>query len=421
MRRLYTVLSFLLLPYARLRLAWRARREPRYREHIDERFGYYAGKAAAPLIWLHVVSLGETRGAEALVNALLEHYQDHRLLLTHMTPTGRSAGESLYGDRVLRAYLPYDTPAAVARFLQHFSPQFGLLMETEIWPNLIRACRDRHIPLLLINARLSERSARRYARVRGFAREVLNELTGIAAQTQADADRFTALGANQVSVAGNLKFDIDPPPAQIALGEALRAAIGARPVMLAASTRESEEALVLDAATAAAVAGLLMVVVPRHPQRFDEVVKLMEARGLRWQRRSELGSTPRAGGVAGTTQVLLGDSLGEMFAYYRSADLAFIGGSLVDWGGHNLIEACAVGTPVLVGPYTMNFAEATERAIADGAARRVADSTELGMAIRELFNDPAQRGAMRAAATTYAGRYRGATTRTLELISQAWR
>jgi 3-deoxy-D-manno-octulosonic-acid transferase len=421
MRLLYTALSFLLLPYARLRLAWRARREPRYREHVAERFGHYTDTPARPLIWLHAVSLGETRGAEPLVNALLEHYPDHRLLLTHMTPTGRAAGETLFGDRVLRAYLPYDTPAAATRFLQHFSPQFGLLMETEIWPNLIRACHDRHIPLLLINARLSERSARRYARVGGFAREVLNELTGIAAQTESDAQRFLALGANKVSVIGNLKFDIDPPPAQVALGDAIRSAIGARPAMLAASTREGEEALVFDAVATAAVPGLLAVVVPRHPQRFDEVVKLIDARGLRWQRRSELGATPRAGAVAETTQVLLGDSLGEMFAYYRSADLAFIGGSLVAWGGHNLIEACVVGTPVLVGPYTMNFAEATERAIADGAARRVADSSELGIAIRELFDDPAQRDAMRVAAMTYAGRYRGATARTLELISRAWR
>jgi 3-deoxy-D-manno-octulosonic-acid transferase len=421
MRLLYTALAFLLLPYARLRLAWRARREPRYREHIAERFGYYTGGSAAPLIWLHAVSLGETRGAEALVNALLERYPDHRLLLTHMTPTGRAAGEALYADRVLRAYLPYDTPVAVARFLQHFSPQVGLLMETEIWPNLIRACRDRRTPLLLINARLSERSARRYARVGGFAREVLNELTGIAAQSESDAQRFIALGANKVSAVGNLKFDIDPPSQQIALGEALRSAIGDRPVMLAASTREGEEELVLDAVAAAAVPGLLTILVPRHPQRFDAVVKLIDARGLRWQRRSELGATPKAGGVAEVTQVVLGDSLGEMFAYYRSADLAFIGGSLVDWGGHNLIEACAIGTPVLVGPYTMNFAEATERAIVDGAAQRVADSKELGIAIRELSDNAGQRNVMRAAAIIYSARYRGATARTLELIARAWR
>jgi 3-deoxy-D-manno-octulosonic-acid transferase len=343
------------------------------------------------------------------------------MLLTHMTPTGRAAGESLYGNRVLRAYLPYDTPAATARFLQHFSPQIGLLMETEIWPNLIRACRERQIPLLLINARLSERSARRYARVRGFAREVLNELSGIAAQTEADANRFTAIGANEVAVIGNLKFDIDPPFQQVALGEALRSAVGGRPVMLAASTREDEEHLVLDALALAAVPRILMIFVPRHPQRFDEVARLFDARGLRWQRRSELGPTPRAGAVAEQTQILLGDSLGEMFAYYRSADLAFVGGSLVNWGGHNLIEACAVGTPVLVGPYTMNFAEATELAIADGAARRVSNSVQLGTAIRELLDDTAQRDAMRIAAKTYASRYRGATARTLEIICRAWR
>jgi 3-deoxy-D-manno-octulosonic-acid transferase len=420
MRFLYTGLSLLLLPYAWLRLQWRSRREARYAEHVSERFGHYGAKPSLPVIWLHAVSLGETRGAEPLVSALLERYPGHCLLLTHMTPTGREAGQSLFGERVIQAYLPYDYPGAVARFLQHFSPGMGLLMETEIWPNLIRGCRNRNIPLLLVNARLSERSARRYAHARNFIRVVLNELTAIVAQSESDAQRFVALGAARVSVAGNLKFDIEPPAGQIALGEALRTAIGKRPVMLAASTREGEEELVLDAVAAAAVPDLLTVVVPRHPQRFDDVAKLFSARGLSLQRRSELNTDPGAGAIADTTQVLLGDSLGELFAYYRSADLAFVGGSLVNWGGHNLIEACATGTPVLVGPYTMNFAEATAGAVAEGAAQRVADNAELAQSMRALFADPARRDAMHRAALAFASRHRGATARTLAIISQAW-
>jgi 3-deoxy-D-manno-octulosonic-acid transferase len=413
MRALYTLLSFLLLPYAWLRLHWRGRREPRYLEHIAERFGHYTAKPAKPVIWLHAVSLGETRGAEPLVNALLLQYPGHCLLLTHMTPTGREAGQSLYGGRVQQAYLPYDYPAAVARFLRHFEPRIGLLMETEIWPCLIHSSRKRGIPMFLVNARMSEHSAAGYARLAGFAGEVLNELTAIIAQTDADAKRLEALGAKQVQVAGNLKFDTEPPAAQLALGDQFRAGYGERPVLLAASTREGEEELVLDAIEAAAVRGLLTVIVPRHPQRFDEVAKRITARGFALQRRSESGA------IASATQVLLGDSLGEMFAYYRAADIAFVGGSLVKWGGHNLIEASAVGTPVIVGPYTMNFAKATESALEEGAALRVTDAVALGSTVHALFADAPRRERMREAALAFASRHRGAAARTLAIISPA--
>jgi 3-deoxy-D-manno-octulosonic-acid transferase len=412
-RLAYTLLSYLLLPYALVHLAWRSRREPAYLEHLGERFGRYALKPGRPLIWLHAVSLGETRGAEPLVKALLTTYPEHVLLLTHMTPTGREAGRALYGDRVLQSYLPYDYPTAVARFLAHFSPRIGIVMETEIWPNLVRACRVNNIPLFLVNARMSVRSAQGYARFPGFTRETLNELAAIAAQTAADAARLEGLGACKVSVTGNLKFDIEPPAQQLALGEAFRAAYGIRPVLLAASTREGEENLFLDAVAKMAVPGLLAVIVPRHPQRFDEVARLVAARGLSLQRRSE----KRA--ISGETQVVLGDSLGEMFAYYCAADVAFVGGSLVEWGGHNLIEACAVGTPVLVGPHTMNFPEATDGAIAEGAAIRVADPGALAEAAAGLLNDPARRERMSAAGRAFASRHRGSTTRLLALISRA--
>jgi 3-deoxy-D-manno-octulosonic-acid transferase len=414
-RLAYTLLSYLLLPYALVHLAWRSRREPAYIEHLGERFGRYVSKPDRPVIWLHAVSLGETRGAEPLVKALLTAYPEHALLLTHMTPTGREAGRVLYGDRVLQAYLPYDYPTAVARFLAFFSPRIGIVMETEIWPNLIRACRVDKIPLFLVNARMSVRSAQGYARFPGFTRETLNELAAIAAQTATDAARLEGLGARKVSVTGNLKFDIEPPAQQLALGEAFRAAYGNRPVLLAASTREGEENLFLDAVAKMAVPGLLAVIVPRHPQRFDEVARLVAARGLSLQRRSE----KRA--IAGETQVVLGDSLGELFAYYCAADVAFVGGSLVEWGGHNLIEACAVGTPVLVGPHTMNFPEATESAIAEGAAMRVADPVALAEAAAGLLNDAAARERMSAAGQAFISRHRGSTTRLLALISRAMR
>jgi 3-deoxy-D-manno-octulosonic-acid transferase len=414
-RTLYTALVSLLLPFAWLRLMWRSRREPGYARHVAERFGHYGARPTQPVIWLHAVSLGETRGAEPLVNALLAQYPGHCLLLTHMTPTGRGAGQDLFGDQVRQAYLPYDYPAAVARFLDHFTPRVGIVMETEIWPTLVRACRNRNLPLLLVNARMSERSARGYSRFPEFVSEVLNELTAIVAQTEGDAQRFRALGAREVTVVGNLKFDILPGAAQLALGDSFRAGYGTRTVLLAASTREGEEELILDALAKIVTPDLLLVIVPRHPQRFDEVAKLVSARGLSSQRRSE----NRA--VAADTRILIGDSLGELFAYYRAADIAFVGGSLVQWGGHNLIEACAVGTPVLVGPFTMNFAEATESAIAEGAALRVATADEFAQAVQTLLADKQRRQDMHQAALTFASRHRGATAHMLTLISRVMR
>ena len=290
MRFLYTILLYLLSPYVLLRLAWRARRQSGYLRHLPERFGRYAQLPSPDrpytYIWIHAVSVGETRAAEPLIEALRGKYPQCRILLTHMTPTGRETGETLFGAAVERCYLPYDYPAAVARFLDRFRPRAGILMETEIWPNLIRACRARSIPLCLANGRLSEKSYAGYRRFAGLARESLAGFAAIAAQSADDAQRFTALGAGNVRVTGSVKFDVTPPSAQLELGRALRRALGAtRPVLLAASTREGEEAQLLDALDHAAVPGLLTVIVPRHPQRFDEVARLVEARGLRLQRR----------------------------------------------------------------------------------------------------------------------------------------
>ena len=411
MRRLYTLAVYLLLPWALLRLLWRARRQPGYLRHVAERFGYYTAMPEAPLIWVHAVSVGETRAAEPLVRALQVKYPQHHILVTHMTPTGRETGEMLFGGRVARCYLPYDYPGAVARFLDHFRPVAGIVMETEIWPNLIRAGRARSIPLHLMNARLSEKSHAVYRRFGGLVRESLAGFAAVAEQSEEDARRLTALGASDVRVTGNVKFDVAPPPAQLELGRALRRDFGeARPVLLAASTREGEEALLLEALERIAAPGLLTVIVPRHPQRFDEVARLLEDRRVRYQRRSASGPT------APGTRVVLGDSMGEMFAYYAACDVAFIGGSLLPLGGQNLIEACAVGKPVLIGPSIYNFTEAVELAVQAGAAIQVADPAALAREAGRLLRDPAAARRMAQAALAFASAHRGATARVLELI-----
>ena len=411
MRRLYTITLYLLLPWALLHLLLRARRQPGYLRHVAERFGYYTLVPEAPLIWVHAVSVGETRAAEPLVRVLQVRYPQHRILLTHMTPTGRETGETLYGGRVARCYLPYDYPGAVARFLDHFRPQFGIVMETEIWPNLIRAGRARSIPLYLVNARLSEKSYVGYRRFGGLVRESLAGFAAVAAQSEGDARRLTALGARDVHVTGNVKFDVAPPLEQLELGQALRRGFGeARPVLLAASTREGEEVLLLEALEGIAASGMLTVIVPRHPQRFDEVARLLEARGVRYQRRSANAPT------APDTRVVLGDSMGEMFAYYAACDVAFIGGSLLPLGGQNLIEACAVGKPVLIGPSIFNFTEAVELAVQAGAAIQVPDPAALAREAGRLLQDPVTARRMSQAALAFANAHRGATASVLALI-----
>jgi 3-deoxy-D-manno-octulosonic-acid transferase len=333
-----------------------------------------------------------------------------------MTPTGRATSEALFGDSVERIYLPYDTPWAMRAFLRHYRPQFGLIMETELWPNLIAACREAGVPLSLVNARLSERSARRYAKFPALTREALQGLAAVGAQTAADAARLEALGAMRVTVTGNVKFDIAAPSQQLELGRELRARCGDRPVWLAASTREGEEALILDARKkVGADDTALLVIVPRHPQRFDEVARIVAGHGFALQRRSDNTA------VAATTSVLLGDSMGEMFAYYAAADAAFIGGSLLDYGSQNLIEAAACGTPILIGPSTRNFAEAAREAVACGAARAIRDADDLIAQVAAILSDEPSRRRMAEAGRAFAARHRGATARTLELISPAAR
>ncbi|MBA5607672.1 lipid IV(A) 3-deoxy-D-manno-octulosonic acid transferase [Duganella sp. FT3S] len=423
MRIFYSVMWALALPLVLLRLWLRGRKEPGYRQHWGERLGFYgADREKAPLsIWVHAVSVGETRAAEPLVDALLAQYPNSRIVLTHMTPTGRATGKALFakhGARLVQSYLPYDTAGMVRRFIRHFQPRICILMETEVWPNLIGQCVRAQVPVVLANARLSERSLRKASRFGSLLVDAARGISLVAAQTGADAARVRALGVANVAVTGSIKFDVVVPQAALDTGAALRAHIGARPVLLCASTREGEEVLILDAfrqARAALPADVLLLLVPRHPQRFDEVAKLVAERGLHVQRRSGLQLN---GGPALPAQVdvLLGDSMGEMFAYYAACDCAFVGGSLLPLGGQNLIEPAALGKPVLIGPHTFNFALVTEDALAAGGALRVADAAELMAQAAHLLGDGAARAAMGARAQAFANQHRGATARTLALL-----
>jgi 3-deoxy-D-manno-octulosonic-acid transferase len=413
-RALYTALGSISLPLLPFRLWWRGRREPGYRRHIGERFGRYRGSVSAPVYWIHAVSVGETRAATPLVQHLRTAFPAATLLLTHMTATGRETGQTLFGDQVQQAWLPYDVPFAVRSFFEHFRPAAGFILETELWPNLVATAHARGTPLFLVNARLSERSARGYRRFESLARPMLGRLTGVAAQSSADAARLAELGAPEAIVTGNLKFDLTIPPAALELGAGFRTRFGAsRPIWVAASTRDGEEALLLDAlARHPPPRESVLVIVPRHPQRFATVAELLSARGVPFVRRST-GSAM----VASDIGVVLGDSMGELTAYYAAADVAFVGGSLLPLGGQNLIEPLAVGTPVLIGPHTFNFAEATAGAIDAGAALRVGDADALVKAAADLLKDPVRRQAMGLAARAFHAQHQGAANRLWEWLA----
>jgi 3-deoxy-D-manno-octulosonic-acid transferase len=409
-RFLYALAWVLVTPLVVLRLAWRSRRQRGYLERLAERFGRYDPVDSVPRIWIHAVSVGETRAAAPLVEALARRYPGHRIVITHMTPTGRATGEELFGDRVERAWLPYDHAFAVRRFLAHFKPRFGVVLETEIWPRLFEECARAGVPVVLANARLSARSARRYARVPRLARWAFSNLAGIAAQSGADAQRFADLGATPPTVTGNVKFDLEVPDEMVERGAHFRALFGVdRPVWVAGSTREGEEALILDA-FAQSPGESLLVIVPRHPQRFADVAALAAQKGFATARRS--GEAP----VASDVRVVIGDSMGEMLAYYAAADVVLMGGSLLPYGSQNLIEACALGRPVIVGPHTYNFEEASESAIAAGAAVRVRDAPEALAVAAALARDLTRRKAMGERARSFVASHRGAVERLMAWI-----
>lgn len=416
-RLAYRLLLALLVPALVIRLLWRARKQPEYLRHLGERFGFYPTLPDRPIIWLHAVSVGETRAAAPLICALSASHPGHRLLITCMTPTGRAAAESLYSDLAKIIYLPYDFASTQRRFFHHWRPTLGVLMETELWPNLLFEAQRAGTPVALVNARLSPRSARGYARFAALARPALATLSAVAAQSTADAERLVAIGAPPPVVCGNLKFEVSPAETLLHLGANWRTAIEAskRPgqfIWLAASTREGEETIVLDTIKSLSHLGIeaLLVLVPRHPQRFDEVAELVTRRGLPLKRRSS--GLPDA-----ETKVWLGDSMGEMAAYYALADCCLMGGSLLPFGSQNLIEACACGCPVLIGPSDFNFRQATQDAIAAGAAHRIAtDPVAIAKSIATLVKNPALLTERRQAAIRFTQAHQGATQRTQAVL-----
>ena len=439
MRRFgYTLLMHLAIPLILLRLWMRGRTESGYREHIGERFGGISGiggiggndqdgvSSRLPVnsIWLHAVSVGEVRAAVPLIAALRTQWPDAPVVLTCMTPTGRRTASDLFATGVTVCYLPYDLPWAISRFIRRWRPMMLVIMETELWPNLLAACATSHVSAFLANARLSEKSYQGYAAyapLRALATQAFGQFHTVMAQSEADAARLCALGANKTVVTGNVKFDISVLPAFVARGAEWRAPFmpSRRPVVLLASTREHEEVKLLDAFlrqfTDAAQHGPrpLLVVVPRHPTRFDDVASRIVAHGLSLVRRSQLTPPPA------DIDVWLGDSMGELQAYYAMCDLAIIGGSFQPLGGHNLIEAAALGKPVLMGPSIFNFSDAVRLALEANAMISVADADAAMAEAAKLFASPERLKQMGENALHFAQAHRGATARTVEIIQNA--
>ena len=430
MQGLYSAGMWMLRGVLRRKLKRRALAEPEYGQHIEERFGHYESVAlppdtAPPLIWVHAVSLGETRAAAAFIAQLRQQIPGMRLLLTHGTATGRAQGRSLLQEGDVQVWQPWDDRASVQRFVRHFQPAVGLLMETEVWPNLVWQCAQAGVPLCLVNARLSDKSLRSAQRVDLLARSVFSSLAAVWAQTEDDARRLQLLGAPVQCVMGNFKYDATPDAALLEKGCALSKAAG-KPVLMFASSREGEEQLWLDEFMSKVAAGQVdtaltaikngasavqWLIVPRHPQRFDEVAQLLQNAGLTVSRRSEW-----AGDIPQAADVWLGDSLGEMALYFGMADVALLGGSFAPLGGQNLIEAAACGCPVLMGPHTFNFAEAATLAKEAGAAFECED---LGAAMDRALRLTASATELpnaRKAALHFGTVHRGAAQRTAEAV-----
>jgi len=415
-RFIYSVLFYVLTPLILGRMAWRGRHEPAYRQRWRERFGCYpATFPSQGVIWFHAVSVGESEAAFPLIRAMIRRFPENPILVTTTTPTGSARVKAVLGDAVAHVYLPYDLPDAVARFLGYFRPRLAVIMETEIWPNLFHACADRGIPVSIVNARLSERSAKGYARLGGFTRKTLAQVSLIAAQTQADADRFLAVGARQetVAVTGNIKYDFELPEDYFQQAAILRESLfGERHVWIAASTHEGEEAMVLRAF--ARLRGqfpeLMLVLVPRHPPRFDRVANLCLAERFKLARRS-------LGEDAENADVFLLDTLGELRLFYAASDSAFVGGSLVPVGGHNVLEPALAGVPVLFGPHMFNFEEAGRRLLEAGGAVRVNDGDVLAQLVGDLLQDTDRSKRMGERGRVFVEAGRGALARVEEALA----
>lgn len=412
---LYSFVFRLILPFLLIRLWWTGRRSPELLAHWQERLGLIPD-TGRPVIWVHAVSVGETIAAAPLVKALLARRSDAKILMTAMTATGRARAQALFGDAVSYAYSPYDTPGSVRRFLKRAHPQALVVMETELWPNMIERTAAADVPIFLVNARLSERSAKGYQRVSGLVRSLLRNLNWIAAQADSDARRFVVIGASedQVSVTGSIKFDVEVTDALRADAGALRSQLGReRPVWVAASTHEGEDQQILDAhrEILRKHPEALLILVPRHPERFDDVAALVRKQGLSMLRRS----ADKAGNVS---QVYLGDTMGELMMLYGAADMAFVGGSLIERGGHNPLEPAAWGMPVGTGPHVFNFADIYERLDQGGGLVKAHDASTLAAEVSRCFDDRERAGVLGRNALAVVDANRGALERVVNGILQ---
>lgn len=417
LRLLYTLTMYLMTPVIVYRLAARGLRYRRYLSRWKERFGFFPAPGFKDSSWVHAVSVGEVNAAAPLIRALMNRYPDAPMVVTTVTPTGSERVQKLFGDRVFHVYLPYDLPASVKRFLDRIRPRFAVIMETEIWPNLFITCKERSIPIVVTNARLSERSLRGYGPVRPLARRAIRCASFVAAQSPQDAERLRVLGAavTRLAVIGNLKFDIQLPENLAKVGAELRESWGAqRPVWIAASTHEGEELPVLKAHSRVLkrFPDALLLIAPRHPERFRAVASVCRSLGFNTRMRSE--KTP----PDVRTQCFVIDTMGELLRFYAAADIAFVGGSLEAIGGHNLLEPAALGKPVIVGPHTFNTEEVAFSLIEARAALRVEDETGLGATLVRLLAQADERLAMGHAAQSVLERERGAVERTLRIVEQ---
>jgi 3-deoxy-D-manno-octulosonic-acid transferase len=415
LRVVYLLLTYLAVPFLLLHLLWRGLSVPGYRQRMGERFGFSMPRLARRSIWVHAVSVGEVQAAAPLVRALLKRHPDVPLVITTMTPTGSERVRALFGNAVIHSYVPYDLAGAVRRFFDWARPMLAIIMETELWPNLYHECGQRQVPLVLASARVSLRSVGRYRRLIPLFRDTLSHGIVIAAQTPADADRFRSLGANPARtwVTGNIKFDFELPPEVASRGRELRLQQARdRPVWVAASTHDGEEQAVLDAHARILERhpAALLILVPRHPERFPQVAALLDSRGIDYVTRSSRAPATVA------TRVVLGDTMGELTTFYAAADVAFVGGSLVPIGGHNLLEPMALGVPAVTGPHNENAADIAELLVDCGAALVVPDWAGLAAEVSWLLGDEAERRKRGAAGNQAILANRGALDRLLGLI-----
>ncbi|WP_163835507.1 lipid IV(A) 3-deoxy-D-manno-octulosonic acid transferase [Spartinivicinus ruber] len=417
----YTLLFYCLLPFVLLRLCYRGLKAPAYRKRWGERFGFFTKpQLAQQPIWVHAVSVGETIAAIPLIKQIQQQYPERPLVVTTMTPTGSERVKTLLGNSIFHVYAPYDLPGAVNRFLEKANPCLAVIMETELWPNLIHGCANKNIPVVVANARLSERSAKGYGRFRKLVEPMLTEITQLAAQDQATADRFLSLGLSrdQLKVTGSIKFDIDADPAEQQQGDALRQSwlvSGSRAIWIAASTHSGEDEIVITAhqQLLSKLPSALLVLVPRHPERFDEVARLIEQQQLSYIRRSANQQ------VSSDTQVILGDTMGELKALYVAADVALIGGSLLEGGGgHNMLEAAVWGKPLLSGPNVINFQEITDKLVNAGGMKLVSNANEITEQLTNLLTDENESKSVGINALQVVEENRGALRSLLGLVSQ---